>query len=423
MSTHALARPLIRQRPQKQALLVLYIVFAVAMPLTFFVFPSAEKVRVTAWAWFLDLFLIGTTVLIGPLHARAVRYLLPYLAFLICSTLSLAWTLDAQKGFLAILQMTVPALAYLLAWRVRSRAAELKDQIAQACTVAMGLMVVVMFIDTVGIVDVQASLRPAAISLSVIFLGATLTTRSSRWTVLVGIVAVGISAFTGARMATAVLLILFGCSPSLKVRTSRRILVAGVIFLAVLGISETSAFKHRFFFDPDASLTDAFTWSDKLDTSGRREAWPRIMHACSSSPVFGKGIGSAAVIASAGGNGDVFDQPHNDYLRTYCDTGLIGSVLFWMFFLFAGIRSARMAHHSISDRRLHASASLLILVLFIFAITDNPIVYTAHFMAPLAVIVGLSDATWHRNVELRATYTAQVLANQGVVHPTQKRLI
>jgi hypothetical protein len=42
------------------------------------------------------------------------------------------------------------------------------------------------------------------------------------------------------------------------------------------------------------------------------------------------------------------------------------------------------------------AAGLLILAFILFALTDNPIVYTAHFMTPLAAILGLSDATYQR---------------------------
>jgi hypothetical protein len=49
------------------------------------------------------------------------------------------------------------------------------------------------------------------------------------------------------------------------------------------------------------------------------------------------------------------------------------------------------------DRQLHAGAGLLVLALILFALTDNPMVYTAHFMTPLAIVLGLSDATYQRN--------------------------
>jgi hypothetical protein len=40
--------------------------------------------------------------------------------------------------------------------------------------------------------------------------------------------------------------------------------------------------------------------------------------------------------------------------------------------------------------------------LLLFAITDNPIIYTAQFMAPMAVIFGLSDRMLSRARQPRA---------------------
>ena len=96
-----------------------------------------------------------------------------------------------------------------------------------------------------------------------------------------------------------------------------------------------------------------------------------------------------------GPKGGGFGQPHNDYLRTYCDTGLVGTILFWGFFLAAGVRSLTLAVRG-TDRQLHAAAGLLVLAFAMFAMTDNPMIYTAHFMTPLAAILGLSDATYQR---------------------------
>jgi hypothetical protein len=48
------------------------------------------------------------------------------------------------------------------------------------------------------------------------------------------------------------------------------------------------------------------------------------------------------------------------------------------------------------DRELHAGARLLVLALVLFALTHNPMVHTAHFMTPLAAVLGLSDATYQR---------------------------
>ena len=378
------------QASRTYASLVLPLAFAVAMPLTFFEMGGA--VRATAWAWFLDLILIGSLAVVEPLHPRAVRYLLPYLAFLGFAMLSLAWTPDFAKGVLTLTQMTVPALAYLLAWRLGGRADEFTDRTARICRAALGLVVVLALFGGAGVEVLAPARRPVSISLAVLFAFICLGARSWHWPVVAGITVILVAGFTGARTATVVLLLLVICSPALRVRAPWRIVAVGLVLVILVPLSNTEAFRNRFFFDPNASLADAATLNESLNTSGRREVWPLIAEACSSTPVAGRGIGAAAGIAEAVGH---FGEVHNDYLRTYCDTGLGGSILFWGFFLFAMVRCLRRARRAPSHRELQAAAGLLVLAFFVYALTDNPMVYTAHFMVPLAIILGLSDARWH----------------------------
>jgi O-antigen ligase len=382
--------------------LALPVAFAVAMPLTFF--HKGAVVHATAWAWFLDLVVIGSLALVEPLHPRAIRYLLPYLAFLGYAVLSLAWTPDLAKGVLTLMQMIVPAFAYLMAWRLADRVDEFTERIARICTVALGLVVLLGLFGVAGIEFLSLAFRPASISLAVIFIGVTLSARSWRWVALTGVTAILVAALTGSRAATVILLLLVLCSPSLQGRLQWRILAVGLVLVAVVAVSHTEAFKNRFFFDPNASLVDAVTLKQDLNTAGRRDVWPRIAAACSSSAAVGKGIGATALIATAVGN---YGESHNDYLRTYCDTGFGGSVLFWGFFLFATVRCLRRAFRVRSQRRLQGGAGLLVLAFLLFALSDNPMVYTAHFLVPLAIILGLADANWH------ALWVAQRTANSG----------
>src|SRR5918993_2256522 len=105
-----------------------YFAFAVAMPLTF-VGNSFGGAQASGWAWLLNLVVIAPLVLTGPLPVRAVRYLSPYLAFLGLCILSLAWVDNLQKGLLTFLQVAVPVLAYILAWRASNRAKEVLDRL------------------------------------------------------------------------------------------------------------------------------------------------------------------------------------------------------------------------------------------------------------------------------------------------------
>jgi O-antigen ligase len=380
---------------QGSAQRAVYFAFAVAMPLTF-VGNEFAGFRASGWAWLLNLGAIAPLVLAAPVPVRAVRYLSSYLAFLGLCILSLAWVQDLQTGALTSVQLTVPILAYILAWRISNRSEQVLDQLAQICLLGLGLVAVWLVADHVvgGLPGLELSVRPVAISLAVIFVGATINARSWRRTILVGITVILIAVLTGSRMSAAVLTVMLLCTPSLAVSLKWRVVVAVLAVLLLLGLSQTEEFKARFFFATDATLTDVLTLSPKLDTSGRREAWPQLIKTCSHAPITGLGIG-ATYRLSQEISGGALTQPHNDYLRTYCETGWPGFIAFWGFFLAAGVRSVRLAVRG-ADRQLHAAAGLLVLSFILFALSDNPMVYTAHFMTPLAIILGLSDGTYHR---------------------------
>lgn len=395
----------------------LYFAFAVAMPLTF-VGNEFGGFRASGWAWLLNLVVLGPLVLSGPLPVRAVHRLSPYLSFLGLCIISLAWVQDPQKGVLTFLQFTVPLLAYVLAWRVADRAEEVLDRLAQICLLGLGLVTVLLLAATVlgGLPGLELSVRPVAISLAVMFVVTTINARSWRRTMLIGVTVVLIAGLTGSRMSSLVLLVLLLFSPSLAVSLQWRLAVAFLAVVLLLQISQTEAFKTRFFFDSDATLTDVLTLSPKLNTAGRREAWPALMKACSDAPITGHGVGASAQIMEEISSGG-FGQPHNDYLRTYCDTGLVGSILFWGFFLAAAVRSFMLAARA-QDRQLHAGAGLLVVALILFALTDNPMVYTAHFMTPLAAVLGLSDATYQRRRALGRGHGAPQAARTLAASPT-----
>jgi O-antigen ligase len=379
--------------------------FAVAMPLTF-VDNAFGGFRASGWAWLLILATVTPLVLAGPLPVRAVRYLLPYLAFLGLCLLSLAWVQDLQKGALTTLQLAVPLLAYIVAWRISGSTEEVLERLAQICMRALGLVAAWLIADRVlgGLTGLKLAVRPVAISLTVLFLVATINARSWRRTMLVGIAVLLVAGLTGSRASSVILVILLLCSPSLGASLKWRAAMAVLVILLLLEVSQTEAFKTRFFFNTDATLIDVLTFSENLDTAGRREAWPELIETCSNASVTGLGVGASSRLMEQITNG-ALNQPHNDYLRTYCEMGWPGSITFWGFFLVAGVRSVRLAVRG-TERRLHMAAALLVVAFILFALTDNPAVYTAHFMTPLAVILGLSDGTYHRKRFHRISHDA-----------------
>jgi O-antigen ligase len=381
--------------PGQRARLVMCLVFAGALPLTFFG-NQVGGLLFSGWAWLLALAMIGPLTLVDPLHPRAVVALWPYLAFLLYALTSLAWTPDLAKGALTLLQLLLPALAYLMAWQATRDVRGVVDPLVKVCFGVLGLAMTLVVVDRmVGLGPLQLSARPVGISLSVVLTIVTMNSRSWLGTMLIGCVAVTTTVVVGSRMATAVLVLLLLCSPSLALRIYWRVLIAALLCILLVAASHTEVFKARFFFDPNASLLDLLTLSDNVNTAGRRELWPQLLDACSEKPAFGYGLGASYGLSTRFSGGPL-SHPHNDYLRTLCDVGLTGSIFFWGFFLVMGARSLGRALKPTPNRRLHAAASMLVLALLSFAITDNPMVYTAHFMIPLALVLGLSDGTYHQ---------------------------
>jgi O-antigen ligase len=397
--------------PQDSARRAVYLAF-VAMPLTF-VDNAFGGFRLSGYAWLLILATITPLVLTGPLPIRAVRYLLPYLAFLGLCLLSLAWVQELQRGVLTTLQLAVPMLAYIVAWRISDSTVEVQDRLAQICMLELGLVVAWLVADRVlgGLAGLRLAVRPVAISLTVLFLVATINTRSWRRTMLVGLAVLLVAGLTGSRTSAAILLILLLCSPSLGLSSKWRATMVVLVILLLVGVTQTEAFKARFFFNSDATLVDVLTFSPNLNTAGRREFWPELIETCSNAPVTGLGVGASFTLMEQITNG-ALNQPHNDYLRIYCETGWPGSIAFWGFFLAAGMRSVKLAVRG-TKRQLHVAAGLLVVAFILFALTDNPAVYTAHFMTPLAVILGLSDGTYHRERFHRISHGATTAPYQS----------
>lgn len=407
MATEVLGPPQgseVRRRARIET--VLTFVFAI-IPLTF-IGGQLLGFQMSGWAWLLVLAAAGLLVLTEPLPRRAVGTLLPYLLFLAYACATLAWSLNANEGVSTLMQFVVPAMVYLLAWRLGPHAG-LLTRLRTASLWGLGVAALLTVAVTGGLqlpLGMDLSSRPMTISLAVLFVTATLRSTSWRFTVLVGGIALAIAMVTGSRMSSLVLIVMLLTSPSLGLRWQGRVAIAVACVVVVLLVSQTEAFKARFFFDEDASLTDVLTLSSNVNTAGRRELWPLLIHECQSSSLTGLGIASSTLLSFEVSDG-VLDHPHNEYIRTYCDEGWIGGILLGLFFLAALLRSWTGALTG-RYKALHGAAGQVVLALLILAITDNPLSYTAHFMAPLAVVLGLSDrvlAASARPTRLTATHT------------------
>jgi O-antigen ligase len=373
-----------------------------ALLLAFLVMPAAFLLnrvagfQLSGWAWMLLLAFLAPLALTEPIAQRAVALLLPYLLFLLFASASLSWAdyfgETASTGPQLLAQLTVPALAYVLAWRARS-VPNLWLRIQRASVFGLafaGALAVLTLGDLQRPFGLSLAPRPMSMSLVVLFLVATAWSTSWRYTCLVAAAAIAIATLTQSRMATAVLVLVLLTSPALNMRWRPRLALGALVLAVVLALSTTAAFKERFFFSEDASLMDAVTLSEDLNTAGRRELWPKVAVECSPVSLTGFGIGASYGLTAQVSHRSI-NQPHNEYLRVYCDVGWPGSVLLWSFFAWAGLRSSRGLLQARRSAQVHGVAAQFVVALLIFAVTDNPLAYTAQFMVPMAIVLGLSD--------------------------------
>lgn len=180
---------------------------------------------------------------------------------------------------------------------------------------------------------------------------------------------------TGSRMASAALVVALVVSPALRLPRRGRILVAALVAAAVLLAAGTVAFQQRWFVSGEGTLAGLVTGETRLDTSGRAEVWPQIAAACAD-PWLGDGAGASSRYGSDVNVG--FPEPHDEFLRVWCDTGVVGVALF------AGFVVAVVAG---SERSRRPVSAVALLALAMLALTDNPLT-TLGVAVPLGVVLG-----------------------------------
>jgi hypothetical protein len=347
-----------------------------------FVDGSSGTGHFAAIAWVTIGLLCTVVLLCLPVKRRRLGLATFYLAFLVVAGASLGWAFETGKAISSLAQFTVPFLVLVLA-RETPRKLVLTPLLSW---VALADLVAAWLVHLAGL-GVGAG-RATSIGIVALALVATSVPRSRTFVFVVVALSLGFNIATGARTASVVMLIVTIALPAWRIRWMPRLIFAAVALLGLILFSHTESFQNRFFFGGHGSLTELVTGSAQVNTAGRRELWPRLELECGRTPVLGNGIGASYRLASTFSEG-VLDQPHNEYLRTFCDEGIAGGTPLGLF-LVGSLFCAGVAWVRFPEQPIHGNAFLVVSALLLLGATDNPLVYTAQFMAPLALLVGLS---------------------------------
>jgi O-antigen ligase len=203
---------------------------------------------------------------------------------------------------------------------------------------------------------------------------------------------------------------------------SRRVGVL-LTFGLVLGLfafaSTVVAPLRERFVEPDRVTVGSVT----ISVTGRGTLWSATWRSWADSPWVGHGAGASEFRPLLYlPEGTSYGQPHNDYLRMLHDYGVVGGAL-WLAGAVVLFRGTKRAWRTAVSRGspnagVHLSAVLGMTALALAMITDNAIIYV-FFMAPLAILVGLSLGLSSR--DRSSTQTA--LAPQPVVEGSPRAAI
>lgn len=361
--------------------------------------PLASVVNFSFWGrslggviWILMSALAAIVVVNArSLNMKAIRFG-PMLAFLGLGGMSVAWTGVALDGLHAFGQFTAFGLTYMaVASTTPSASLVARAEKLAWIGLTIGGVVGLLYVSTTLFIE---TVEPRSLSISMAALFTVVTLRESRTSkiMLAGSLAFAVAAVTTSRTASVVILALLVMRLWSSTRSQLKaaaLIMAGVIFMVVMS---TGAFQERMYFyelQAGASFADRV---NAVNTAGRTAVWPEILERCLETPILGAGMGSVnATMADLAG--PRFAHPHNDYLRLFCDGGVIGLALFWTFILRVVFNPARDTPRTgtvLSSRETMRGAVMILICLALFSTTDNILIYIPYFMLPAAVVLG-----WH----------------------------
>ena len=172
-----------------------------------------------------------------------------------------------------------------------------------------------------------------------------------------------------------------------RMRMSYRIGALLLIAAVGLGLFYTPRVQKKMFYSGEGGFSDIL--SNDFATSGRSYMWERMFAQAQEEPWTGHGTGVAETLAYQSRN---LAYPHNDWLLTYMDYGVLGIAVFiccMLLTMWDCLRKARTCRHPEIRLLLLAGASAFI-PFMLMMITDNIMVYASFFGNLHFTLLGLA---------------------------------
>jgi O-antigen ligase len=169
----------------------------------------------------------------------------------------------------------------------------------------------------------------------------------------------------------------------------KRVLILMAVSLVSLGLFHTERVQRKMFYSGQGEISDIRS-QDFKDT-GRFRLWDLMKVRIRQKPWFGHGTGSgeAYVVSITGG----LRYPHNDWLLTLHDQGILGTSVFAVCILMALTHAWRRAAQESGDLRVLFLAGASAFIPFaVIMFSDNVMIYASYFGNLHFTILGLAYA-------------------------------
>jgi len=303
------------------------------------------------------------------------------------TALSLFWTPDPGRGLRFVALIGVAFLAHLYGRTIGAPTGGSWLWLGACAGVALALAGLLRVRNPPGFEGLNPD-RILAMGVLALVVMAWYGPRGRLYTLGLGMAGVVIVLFSQSRTTSLVMVLFLITAPGLRLPRAGRLLITGSSLALVILLSLTPTFQDRWFESATGSFWDLVTIQG-VNTSGRGEVWPVVAESCSSF-ILGEGAGASDFFASETHSG--FPEPHNEFLRVWCDTGVIGTLLLWGFVVHTMIRA--LARIRDTPRPWpHSAALQLAVALTLISLTDNPLTTAIPFMIPAALAFGWSEST------------------------------